>query len=169
MKPVVFQWTGDTMAPLGRFHNLVNDQYVIGEQYRLAEVDDRSMKSHNHYFACVKEAWLNLPEIIALQHPTPEHLRKFVLIQCGYADERSIVCASKAEARRLAAFIKPMDEYAVVIFRECVVKVFTAQSQSVKAMGNKVFQKSKTEVLDYLDSIVGAGRGSISANAGRAA
>ena len=43
-----------------------------------------------------------------------------------------------------------MAEYAVVTVREAVVRVYTAQSQSVKAMGAKAFQDSKTKVLDAL-------------------
>jgi hypothetical protein len=73
------------------------------------------------------------------EFPTAEVLRKKMLIRAGYADERSIVCASKAEAQRVAAFVKPMDEYAVVTVREAVVRVYTAQSQSIKAMGAKPF------------------------------
>jgi len=40
------------------------------------------------------------------------------------------------EAQRIAAFIKPMDTYAMVIVNECVVTVYTAKSQSLKAMAS---------------------------------
>ncbi len=78
-----------------------------------------------------------------------------MLVKCGYADERTVVCASKAEAERVAAFIKPMDNYAVVIFHEAVVKVYTAQSQSLKAMGKREFQESKEAVLAAIDRLLG--------------
>lgn len=157
-----YQWDGESMVPLPHFRKRCDDEFVIGETYPLAETADRSLKSHSHYFACVGEAWKNLPELEAEHHPTAEHLRKYALIRCGYADERSIVCASKAEAQRVAAFIKPMDEYAVVVVRDCVVKVFTAQSQSKKAMGAETFQASKQAVLDYLDDLIGVERGETS-------
>ncbi|MNE84166.1 hypothetical protein D3C80_1810410 [compost metagenome] len=57
---------------------------------------------------------------------------------------------------RVAAFIKPMDEYAVVDVREAVVRVFTAQSQSYRAMGKKVFAESKEKVLDAIAALIGA-------------
>lgn len=132
--------------------------YVIGETYKLIEHRDRSLSSHNHFFALISEAWQNLPDHLLEEYPTAEHLRKKMLIRCGYADERSIVCASKAEAQRVAAFIKPMDEYAVVIVREAVVRVYTAQSQSMKAMGAQAFQESKTKVLDAIADLLGVER-----------
>lgn len=132
--------------------------YVIGETYKLVEHHDRSQSSHNHYFACLAEAWQTLPEHLLEEYPTVEHLRKKMLIRCGYADERSIVCASKAEAQRVAAFIKPMDSYAIVTVREAVVRVYTAQSQKMRAMGAKTFQESKTKVLDAVADLLGVER-----------
>ncbi|WP_216073446.1 hypothetical protein, partial [Acinetobacter baumannii] len=70
--------------------------------------------SHNHEFAWLHEAWHSLPERYAEQFPSSEHLRKYALIQAGYSNSHSLVCGSKAEALRLAAFIRPMDEFAVV-------------------------------------------------------
>ncbi|PBB75167.1 hypothetical protein CK227_10265 [Mesorhizobium sp. WSM4308] len=133
--------------------------FVIGEVYKMVEHHDRSQISHNHYFAALGNAWSNLPDRLFEEFPTAEVLRKKLLIRAGYADERSIVCASKAEAQRVAAFIKPMDDYAVVTVREAVVRVYTAQSQSVKAMGAKPFQASKQAVLDALDDLLGVERG----------
>lgn len=134
-------------------------EYVVGEIYPMVEHHARSQVSHNHYFAVISEAWSNLPDRLLEEFPTAEVLRKKLLIRAGYADERSIVCASKAEAQRVAAFVKPMDEYAVVTVREAVVRVYTAQSQSVKAMGAKPFQQSKQAVLDALDDLLGVERG----------
>ncbi len=93
--------------------------------------------------------------------PTAEHLRKFALIRCGYSDQRQIVCASKAEAQRVAGFVRPMDEYAVVTTSEAVVSVFTAQSQSRKAMGHRPFQESKNKVLDYIAGLLGVNRAEV--------
>lgn len=157
------------MAPLPRFAGLCDKQFVVGETYRLAVTEERSRASHSHYFASIEEAWRNLPEDEAERFPTSEHLRKWALCKTGYADERSIVCASKAEAQRVAAFIKPMDDFAIVVVSEATVKVYTAKSQSLKAMGKKVFQDSKTAVLDLLSSMVGISAKELDANAGRAA
>ncbi|RAK29114.1 hypothetical protein C7374_105165 [Falsochrobactrum ovis] len=130
-------------------------QFVIGETYKMVEHHDRSQASHNHYFASIANAWNTLPDDLLVEYPTAEHLRKKMLVKCGYADERSIVCATKADAERLAAFVKPMDTYAVVIHSEAVVKVFTAQSQGMKAMGKREFQESKEAVLAAIDKLLG--------------
>lgn len=154
--PILTMWDGEAFLPASQHWAARADrQFVVGETYKLVEHHDRSEASHNHYFASIGTAWNTLPDDLLAEYPTADHLRKKMLIKCGYADERSIVCTSKAEAKRMAAFIKPMDSYAVVIHREAVVKVFTAQSQSMKAMGKREFQESKTKVLDALADLLG--------------
>jgi hypothetical protein len=143
------------MRPIRGFARVADREYVVGEAYTLVETQDRSQASHRHYFASVYEAWLNLPDELAERFPSSEHLRKYALIRAGYRDERTITCASRAEALRLAAFIKPMDEYAVVAVSEAVVRVYTAKSQSTRAMGRKVFQESKDAVLGALADMIG--------------
>jgi hypothetical protein len=167
--PILCQWDGESFVPLARHAKLADTHFVVGETYPLVVEEGRSGISHRHYFASISEAWHQLPEDVAERWPTPEHLRKYALIRCGYADERSIVCASKAEAQRIGAFIKPMDDYAVVLASEAVVKVYTAKSQSVRAMGGKEFQKSKTAVLDFIAGLIGVTPESLSSNAQRAA
>lgn len=154
--PILFRWTGEVMQPVSRFIKACNLRFVVGEQYTLDEIKARSSASHNHYFACVEDAWQNLSEGQSQQFPTSEHLRKHALIACGYADVRSTVYSSKTDARRTAAFIRPMDTYAIVDVRECVVQVYTAQSQKKKAMGNKVFQESKSAVLEWVAALIEA-------------
>lgn len=163
--PIPYQWDGEAMAPASTYRRRCDQEFVIGEFYHLVPHEDRSPASHAHYFASITEAWRNLPEALTEQFPTTEHLRKNALIRAGYADERSIVCASKAEALRVAAFIKPMDDYAVVVVSEAVVKVFTAKSQSMRAMGKVQFQASKEAVLNVLADMVGATSGQLQQNA----
>lgn len=168
--PIAFRWNGEAMTPAGpAFARTCDQRFVIGASYRLEEVFDTSQASRGHYFVSLSEAWKNLPEIHAERFPTSESLRKYSLIKCGYADQRQIVCGSKAEAQRFATFIKPMDEYAIVTASECVVTVFTAQSQSNKAMGAKRFQESKQAVLDYVSSLIGTDVTTLRQNAGKAA
>lgn len=158
-QPMFFIWEGDVMRP--RSARAADAAFVIGEHYLLTEVQDRSLNSHQHFFAAIAECWKSLPEDQAERFPTPEHLRKWALIKAGYRDERSIVCTTKAEAQRVAAFVKPMDDYAVVLVHEAVVIVYTAKSQSVKAMGREDFQKSKTAVLEVLAELLGVPVGQI--------
>ena len=160
--PITYEWDGNVMVPLNP--RLANKQFVVHQRYRLVPHEERSGRSHGHYFASVKEAFDNLPEHMAEHFATSEHLRKYALIKAGYRDERSIACASQAEAQRVAAFCKPMDEYAVVVVREATVIVFTAQSQSMNAMGKKAFQESKKKVLDALSQMIGTDAAALQEN-----
>lgn len=165
--PLFFQWDGDAMIPVNP--RAADRQYVVGERYRLGVEEERSANSHRHFFASIAEAWTNLPEEWAERFQSPEALRKYALIKAGFADERSIVCASKAEAQRVGAFIRPMDDFSIVVVHEATVKVFTAKSQSKKAMGKEDFQRSKQAVLEIVSGLVGVSSAELSKEAGRAA
>lgn len=155
--PLQFRYEGDgEFRPVsGYWARRADLAYVVGETYQLVEHNDRSANSHRHYFACLNEAWSNLGDEHLEQYPTAEHLRKKALIWKGYRDERSIVCSTNAEAQRIAAFVKPMDDYAIVTVKDAVVRVWTAKSQQMKAMGNRDFQQSKSDVLDFVAGLLG--------------
>ncbi len=155
MNPLVYEWSGEAMTPLPRFAKDADRRFVVGMRYVLDEIQERSAATHRHYFASVNEGWSNLPEAIADRFPTAESLRKFCLIKAGFHNHRSIVASSKAEARRIASFIKPMDEFAVVTVSECVIHVYTAMSQSHRAMGKQEFARSKEAVLAIIDDMLG--------------
>jgi hypothetical protein len=154
MNPLLFRWEGDCFKPIPRHAKDCDARYVIGEHYALEEIQERSSKTHAHYFASVSQGWANLREDIADHWPTAEHLRKWCLIKSGYHNHRSIVAKSKAEALRLASFIRPMDDFAIVTVNDCVVDVFTAKSQSHRAMNRQEFAKSKEAVLAILAQMI---------------
>lgn len=160
--PVMLRYEGDGefRAASVFWAGRCDKEFVVGEVTKMAEPHERSQSSHNHHFASIKNAWDNLPDAMLDEYPTAEHLRKKALIACGYAEHRDHVCASKQEARKLRAFLKPMDDYAIVECHENVVRVWTAKSQSVRAMGAKEFQESKQRVLDWLDDLLGVEPGS---------
>lgn len=165
MSPIVYQWNGEAMVPMRRFAKQCDREFVIGEFYPLVVEEARSMRSHAHYFAAVNSAWENLPEDLAPRFKTAEHLRKYALIRTGFHDERSIVCSSTAEAERVAAFVKPVDEFAVVLVNDATVTIFTAKSQSLRAMDRKEFQRSKELVLEFLSARIGVKRDELEAAA----
>lgn len=165
-RPVAYQWDGEAMKPL--HPRIADKEYVVGERYMLAPFEQRSTASHNHEFGWLHEAWLNLPEHLSGDFLSSEHLRKWALIRAGYSDSQSHVCSSKAEALRLAAFLRPIDEFSVVIVSNCVVTRFTAQSQSKRAMGAKLFQESKTAIMEVIARLIGVERDAL-AKVGRAA
>lgn len=149
--PILFSWTGDSFVPATQYWGRQADKhFTIGEKYELIEHHGRSHKSHAHYFARVHEAWQNLPEDLAVQFPTEEHLRKYCLIKAGYSDGNTLVCPTKASALSTAAFLRPTDEFAVVVVKDNIITRYTAKSQSVRAMGAKDFQASKDAVLDIM-------------------
>lgn len=166
---IIYTWDGGAMVPEQRFRRLCDREFVVGQVYRLDVAEHRSINSHRHYFAAINDAWGSLPEDVVERFPTPEHLRKFALVKAGYADSRSIVAASRAQAQRIAAFVKPMDEFAVVTVSEAVVTVYTARSQSIKAMGAKEFQLSKQAVLGVIAGMIGVSQETLASEAGRAA
>lgn len=166
---ILTQWDGQAFVPATRHMKKCDAEYTVGETYFVDPIAPRSQASHNHFFAQLADLWLNLPEDQAERWPNAEALRKYALIMTGYRDERTIVASSKAEAQRIAAFVRPMDETAVVTVKEAVVRVWTAKSQSMKAMGKSDFQKSKDDVLGYVAGLIGVTAQEAQENAGRAA
>jgi hypothetical protein len=167
--PVLFQWNGESMTPLARFSRIADGKFVVGQTYKMEAVDIRSLPSLNHYFAELHEIWLNLPEDAAKKFPTADHMRKFALIRTGWRKERSITLRDAGEAARVAAFATPSDEFSIVLVHESTVTIYEAKSQSFKEMGKPDFQKSKSDVLNYLSKWIGASREQISSNAGSSA
>ncbi len=155
MTALPFIWNGEAMEIRKGFQKRADEAFCVGESYTLEVVEDRSAASHRHYFAAINEAWANLPEGLAERWPSAEHLRKAALIRAGYRDERSFACSSRAEAIRMAAFLKPIDDFAMVALSGTTVLVLTAKSQSVRAMGKAVFQESKDAVLNALADMIG--------------
>lgn len=158
--PILYTWSGEAMVPLSRFAPRCDKTFVVGEVYRLDAVEERSQKSHNHYFATLTEMWLSLPDAIAVQFPTVEALRKHALIMTGYRRERKFVTGSPVEARKLAAFLRPQsidDDYAIISVAGPAVVEWKAMSQSRKAMPEKgQFNRSKQAVLDWVSDLIGA-------------
>lgn len=152
--PIYYIWDGHAMVPMDRFARLAEQSFINGRAYRLMVDEERSSASHRQYFAAVREAFLNLPEEWADRFATPDHLRKWCLIKAGFRNERSVVCSSRAEAIRMAAFIREIDDYAVVLASGAAVIHYTAKSQSMHAMGKAEFQRSKEAVLDLLAKII---------------
>ena len=169
VRPVRFRWDGDHMVPAARMKALCDKQFVVGEDYTLVVEEERSTRSHNHYFATIHDAWANLPEKFQKEFATDTHLRKIALIHTGYHDEKCLPCSSGEEAMRAAAFIRPIDDYAVVMVLGNVVHHYTAKSQSKKLMGAKVFQESKDAVLDWIARLVDVPREQLEENARKVA
>lgn len=128
---------------------------VIGETLTWEEIKLRSMKSHDHFFVCVNESWKNLPEAVAMEYPSSEHMRKRALIKAGYCTQTHIVCRDHHSAIQASALMLGLDEYLMIEIVGLVVTVWKAESQSLKSMGAKKFQKSKDDCLSMISDIAG--------------
>jgi hypothetical protein len=150
------RWDGESLTPINQHWAKQADRaYTVGEIYRVETIENRSAASHKHFFAQVRDAWLNLPPHLSEQFDSPEKLRKYALIKAGYCDERVLPCGSESEAKKVATFIAPLDDFAVVLTTGDVVRVYTAKSQSTRAMGKDAFQASKTAVLEIVSGMIG--------------
>lgn len=121
----------------------------------------RSMNSHRHQFAYVREAWQSLPESLrdATWAETPETLRKHALIATGFSQTYTIDCGAGATAQRVKTALISAEAgkhgYAIGQVRGPVVVVWTPESQSLRSMGGKRFQESKEAILNWIAAQIG--------------
>jgi hypothetical protein len=97
----------------------------------------------------------NLPETMGERWETVEHFRKWLTIKAGHFDKRTHVAASNDEALKVAAFIKPIDGYAVLVVQDCTVSVFTAKSISYRTCDKAEFQAVKEKILGICADLIG--------------
>lgn len=158
--PLCFRWEGESLLPLTpRWAKQCDKVLVVGQVYRMAPVEERSAISHRHYFCAVNEAFDNLPEALGQRFKNADQLRKHALITAGYSTTQTYVCGSRAEAERTAAsigaFAASTSTYVIIKITRNIVEVFTAQSQDMRSMDRKTFQKSKDDTLNVIAAMIG--------------
>lgn len=127
-----------------------------GRRYILHALDERTDKTHKHYFAQLRDIWHNLPDRLLQKFPNPDVMRQHALILTGFVTSRTYCADTQAEAKRIAAFIESDDAiYSIVSVQKCNVIELRAASQSYEAMGRKEFQRSKEAVLAWCWDLVG--------------
>jgi hypothetical protein len=152
--PWITMWNGDGFDVLRRQKERADKELVVGARYVLEAYEERSAASHAHYFATLTEMWMNAPHDVTDRFPTVEHFRRYCLIRTGWRDEQTFVCSSKAEAVRVAAFLKPIDEFAVVSVNGAAIVRWTAKSQAYRAMNKAEFARSKDDVLSFAENLI---------------
>ena len=155
--PFPMQWDGEALRPRAGSYwaRLADDRFVVGEQYLVTEQLESSARSRSHFFATLKDHWDSFPDALLERFPSVESLRKYALIKSGFHNRESIVLGSHADAERVAAFMRPKDEFAIVLVGGCEVARYTARSQRPSVMGREEFQRSKDAVLDYANKLLG--------------
>ena len=121
----------------------------------------RSIQSHAHQFAAINDCFESLPARYA-DAPfaaNAEAFRKHGLIATGHCDVDTIDCGDHATARRTAPLVARLARaahgYAVTVVRGPLVVCSTPHSQSYRAMGKDAFNKSKADVLDWAERLLG--------------
>ena len=149
-------WDGTLPIPLRQYKKILDASLVIGERYLTTFEPLSSIKSRSHYFATIADLFSSWPETHPRQFDTPDHMRYWALIRCGFRKERRFAAASKAQARVLAEFLRREDDqYVEAAVHGNVVVEWTPLSQKSHAMGREQFGRSKTEVLAFLAGEVG--------------
>ena len=151
--PIKLYWDGKVFIPLNLAY--CEKEFGGGEVITVERNEERSAASHAHQFAWLHDAWQNLPERLARKHSTEEHLRKWALIETGYCHEDVSVWDSAKDAMTAGLMMRKLDTYCVVVVSGRTVRRYTAMSQSVRSMGKKTFQESKTAIMDLISSLIG--------------
>jgi len=119
---------------------ICRQSFEKGETYRMTDDPQRSEEHHNWFFAVAAKAWENLPEKIAPRYPSPEHLRKSILVKIGHCDIYEHALESRSEARALAMICRIHERmtnadgqsYAVLCLQDTCLRVATAKSIKLK-------------------------------------
>ena len=155
MKPILCDWDGDCLRPVGRGLETARDQWIEGQRYTMEALDIRSAAEHRRYFALVHLHWLQIPEKYGNEWPTAEAFRKWALIQAGYYNTRIFACESEGEAKRQERWRMCDEEYVKVERDGCTVFARYAASQSGQAMSRRKFHNSAEAVLGVMERVTG--------------
>lgn len=168
IRPVMFRWQqvdicaegGEVrrmkvMVPHQRFGPLSERQYEVDEDYALGPVENVSTKSRGHMFAAIKEAWDSLPYDLVERFPSPEHLRKWSLIQAGHCVRAEYALDTAKDAKKMAIGLRKVDAYAQIVVRGTVVAHSTAKSISPAAIKADQFKTVKDAALNHIAELIG--------------
>lgn len=168
IRPVMFTWAevdvcvdggevrrARAMIPLSRFLPLCKRQYVDGEEYALAPVENVPSGSRGRLFIEVRETWNSLPEDDE-RFPTQEHLRKRALVAAGWTDHAQYVLETAKDAKQMARALRRADAYAVIRQVGNVVEVWTAKSIAGGQIHADEWRGVKQRALKWLADLTGS-------------
>ncbi len=158
-------WKDGVFVPSNHQLAYCEREFGNGEIVTFERNEERSEASHDHFFAWLSEAWLQLPENLMSEYPTVESLRAKALIRTGFFHETDTVCENKREAAIIAGYIKRTKPYTIVEVRGNVIKEFSAKSQSRRSMRKAEFQDSKEKILQFVSNLIGVSPDKLRENA----
>jgi hypothetical protein len=166
--PLVYEGGGRFTAASTYWCNAADERFLKHEAYVASIKEHRTWSEHARYMASIGEAWSNLPEHYAAAYPTPTHLRKRGLIECGYFDERMMVLPDHKTAMQVASFLDA-DDYSVISVVGPALVERKPQSQALKAMGAQQFRESVRAVETWAWALSGTTLEEAQANVGTTA
>lgn len=102
------------------------------------------------FFAQIRDAHANLPDHLRDRWPSSEHLRKHALIAAGHCDTAQVIAGSKRAALDVAALIKSMDRYRIVVVEGDVLTVYTARSMARRFLLKPQFREVVDKVMVWI-------------------
>ena len=160
---IVCGWINYAFVPIARFEKQCRANFVAGERYIVEVLHQSDWIGRKAYFGKVAQLFRNWPERLDRQFDSAEHLRAWALIRTRHRVERPHVCATNAEALRLAVALRTEKPYCEVSIHDKIVFVWEALSQAAQAMGAKEFAKSSNDVIGFLCDLVGTTEDELSA------
>lgn len=167
--PFIYTWTGDGFVPARGYAARAAREFKPGENYVLEVREERPPATHRHYFAAISEAFNNLDDRCTDKLKTPDHLRKWALIETGHYNETITDCGSQEVALRMAAFTRQIDDYCEIRVRGPLMCVRHAKSQKLRSMDKEQFKESSRAVLDLLSDMISVNRTVLERYAGKVA
>jgi len=142
--------------PDGRFDaDLCQRKLKPGARVKMEVTRPRSGKHHRFLFGLIGKAFENLPEDLTEKFPTPERLRVWAEIRCGYCTAADFVCENDEEAARVARAVTWGDEYALATIRGNVVYAFRAKSIDYASLGQDDFNELFEKMASVLAKLLG--------------
>jgi hypothetical protein len=154
--PISFVYQDGAFRPAGRYAaEQVAARYGDGQVVKLVEYEPRSRAHHNWFFVAVTHVFENLTDEQRLLWPTEEALRKYALCKAGCCDVATHVCSSKAEAERLAGFLRSHRMADLVVHDGSLVTALSAWSMKYREMSKTRFRECVEKTLPILADIIG--------------
>jgi hypothetical protein len=170
------------MVPAPRYAKVCARQYEPLAEYPLVPLEARSRASHSHYFASLNDGFDSLPEDLSavaerlgIKTLPPdgftdsEHFRAWALCETNWCDVLDFDFDSAKDATTVAKLYRRKDTYAQIMVRGAHITIKEAKSQSHAAMAKAAFQKSKDDVLNLLETMIGVAKGTLAREAGKSA
>lgn len=172
----------EAMVPIPRDFQIYQKQFETGQYYPLIPLEVRSKASHGHYFAAINEGFSSLPESLTavaerlgIKTIPPQGFanadvfRAWALCETNWCNEKTFDFDSVKDARMVARLYRSANAFCQILVRGAHVTIKEPKSQSHGEMAKDEFEKSKHDVLNLLETMIGVAKGTLMKEAGKSA